>query len=342
MKKVSGKRVRKSLYSHQWVEDILYFEGPILSLLKASTTQDYFYYHVDQSDRAVRWLAISVSRREISQYMKGKKSLRWLVKRHEEVALVDLNAAGEVANALVCDLEKLPSEYLPPKQSLFDPDLSPVSDTELLPAPGSYTLDVDGQWFFEDLAKIPKYYIQMYSFFYSLVHLGRQSVRSNAHDIYRRFPWRGGFSSVNFYRQLQSVIPSLHEPEVTEMHYASPGKIQLELLSDVAERLRDSLATATDNASELETLRKEFGNVQRAERWADVDGTLTSIRISKELRPYLKNTLDRTCDLLGISEYADDIRTLAGNDLVAVKIVLSYSRRVTKLTGFTDRQLVRY
>lgn len=342
MKKLTGKKIRKSLYSHQWVEDILYFEGPLLSLLKASTSQDYFYYHVDQSSKLVRWLAISVSRRDIDLYITRKRSLRWLVKRHDDVAVVDMNADGEVVNVVVCDLDDLPSAYLPPRQSMFDPGLSQISDDELLPAPGSYTLKVDGQWFFEDLAKIPKYYIQLYSFFYSLVHLGRPSVRSNAYDIYRKFPWRGGFSSVNFYRQLQSVIPSLHEPEVSKMHYASPGEITLELLSDVAERLRDSLLSANENASELDDLRKEFGRVQRAERWAEVDGTLSSIRISKDLRQYLSNTLQEACRLLGIAEYSDDIRKLAGNELVAVKIILSYSRRILKLTGFTERQLVQY
>ncbi len=342
MKNVIGQRVRKSAFAHQWVEDLLYFEGPLLSLLKASTSQDYFYFHIDQDKANVRWLAFTVSRKDIRDYLSRKKTLLEMVYERESVELVDLDFNGEVVEAIRCQVSDMPPEYLPGEDSWFISELAPVSDKDLLPAPSNYSLKVGGDWFFEDFARLPVYYIQLYSFFYSLVNIDKPSVRSNAHEIYRRYPWRGGYSSVNFFRELKGVIPSLHEPEVVAINYASPGVIKLALLSDVAERLRDALIYAAKNEYELDHLSKDFRRVQRDQKWADVDGTIIKLRLSKDSRKFLRRTLTRACVLLGIPEYRDLILKMAGNDLRAVKIMLAYYRRTKKLSGFKDRQLVHF
>ncbi len=342
MKKVVGKKLKRSLFVHQWVEDLLYFEGPILSLLKASTSQDYFYYHVDQGPDSVRWLALAVSRDEISSYLEGEISLHELTSNRDKVVLVDLDSKGEVIRVQELDIGKLPNEYMPPQEAFFDPNLSPVPVDELLPAPGQYQLTVDGEWFFEDLARLPSYYIQVYSFLYSLVNFEKQSVRSNATAIYRRYPWRGGYSSVNFFRELNGIIPSLHEPEVVAMQYASPGSITLELMNDVAERVKTALTAAMGNSEKIEQIGKGFAQVQRREKWAEVNVTSGIPRLSKENKEYLTQTYSELCRLLAICEYAGEIRQMAGNDLSAVKILLAYYRRTRKLSAYRDRSLVSF
>ncbi|MEL6950145.1 MAG: hypothetical protein AAGM16_08520 [Pseudomonadota bacterium] len=122
---LKGKKLRKGELSHQWVEDLLYFDGPLLSLLKGSTSQDYFYYFVEQGPMANRWLAFAVSRSSIHDYLARHQTLRDLVEAQDSVYIVDVDDSGEVILAIESFTSDVPEKYFPPVDSLFDSELSP-------------------------------------------------------------------------------------------------------------------------------------------------------------------------------------------------------------------------
>jgi len=47
------------------------------------------------------------------------------------------------------------------------------------------------------------------------------------HGVYAKYPWRGGFSALNFYQSLYAKIPYEQRPQIEEIQYASPGHIKL-------------------------------------------------------------------------------------------------------------------
>ena len=85
-------------------------------------------------------------------------------------------------------------------------------------APGSRTLKVDGGWEFLELSNFGRQYVHIYS----LIHaLKAAAGTSGDHEkrlrwAFRAFPWRGGWSSVNFFQSLVDAVPNKHRPRIAK------------------------------------------------------------------------------------------------------------------------------
>src|SRR5688500_8691733 len=86
---------------------------------------------------------------------------------------------------------------------------------------------LNGRWNLEELSETTKGYTQLYGFAFSLLDDLPQDPRIQMDYLYARFPWRGGYSTVNFFNQLFHKIPPKLRPEVERIQYASPGFIEL-------------------------------------------------------------------------------------------------------------------
>lgn len=120
-----------------------------------------------------------------------------------------------------------------------------------------------------------KDYIQLYGFAYSLVPDLPNARREEIDYIYGKFPWRGGYSTVNFFNQLFHKIPPKLRPEVQRIQYASPGFIELTEL----------LAVAVTVAGIVTTVCKSLGTVHELNRSiqkASVDHELSKINLANE------------------------------------------------------------
>ncbi len=95
-------------------------------------------------------------------------------------------------------------------------------------------LYIDGRWQLTDLNVLTRVYIQLYGFFYSL-DVADDYLEEEIQYIYGEYPWRGGYSAVNFYQSLFSKMPRAYKPEIKSIQYASPGFIELSQLVEVAQ-----------------------------------------------------------------------------------------------------------
>lgn len=327
---------------HRWVEDILYFEGPLLSLLKASASQDFFYYWCGTFNKQNRWLALEVSRDQIEQYRNQDLSLLDILNSLGYGYVVFIDATQKIKSSWKYSVDDLPEVCVPPEESYFDPDLSEAGSESLLEKSGNYGLNVDGDWFLDDLVKIPRTFQQLYAFCYTLKNLQKQSVWANALHIFRKYPWRGGYSRVNFYQDLRRVIPSMHEAKIKKLQMASAGEFRFELLTSAAEDVRATVDAATNNALALDRLEKEAMTIFRAHKLSRIKSNHPELRLSKGVLALLRKKVGEIAEALGLGEYVEEIRTLAGNDLVAIKILLSFHRRVSRFTKFQDGNLIDF
>jgi len=96
---------------------------------------------------------------------------------------------------------------------------------------GNTYLKLDHEWEMQELADLAKLYTQCYSLVYSLsgarVDSEDERVIDWFHGVYAKYPWRGGFSALNFYQSLYAKIPYEQRPQIEEIQYASPGHIKL-------------------------------------------------------------------------------------------------------------------
>ena len=94
-------------------------------------------------------------------------------------------------------------------------------------------LYIDGRWELTELNVLTRVYIQLYGLIYSL-DVADDYLDNEIQYIFGKYPWRGGFSAVNFYQNLFAKMPREYKPTIKSIQYASPGFIELSQIVEVA------------------------------------------------------------------------------------------------------------
>jgi hypothetical protein len=198
---------------------------------------------------------------------------------------------------------------------------------------GLVKLELDGRWDFEEFYQTARDYIQLYGFSYSLL-AGLPTSRLEELDyIYGKFPWRGGYSAVNFFNQLFHRVPPSLRPEVKRLQYASPGFMELQELVLVAIQVATivgSLSLAIKPAYELyrKILRDRVDL-----HLTKLDAASKELELTKQQIEFCKTGASDLVKVLGLTEEQEALlehRSL-GNPLTKLKILLSVFRRAHPL-----------
>ena len=194
-------------------------------------------------------------------------------------------------------------------------------------------LELDGRWSLEELANATKDYIQLYGFAYSLIPDLPSARREEIDYIYGKFPWRGGYSTVNVFNQLFHKIPLKLRPEVQRIQYASPGFIQLAELLAVAGTVAAIIGTVCKS---INTVHELYRNIQKA----SIEHKLSKINLKKEnlnLKrqqiAFCEESAKKLAKAFGFTEAQEQLidQKVQGNPVMKLKILLSVFRRVEPL-----------
>lgn len=194
-------------------------------------------------------------------------------------------------------------------------------------------LKLDGRWGLEELSNTTKDYIQLYGFAYSLVPDLPLARREEVDYIYGKFPWRGGFSTVNFFSQLFHKIQPRLRPEVKKIQYASPGFIELTELLVVSAIVATIVGTVCKS---IKTVHDLYRDIQKA----SVDHELSKINLAKENLDLTKRQIEfctssskKLAVALGLTEEQELMieQKVQANPVMKLKILLSVYRRVEPL-----------
>ena len=194
-------------------------------------------------------------------------------------------------------------------------------------------LELDGRWNLEDLSEATREYVQLYGFAYSLMTDLPLARREEIEYIYGKFPWQGGYSTVNFFNQLFHKIPPRFRPQVRRIQYASPGFIELTLLLAAAATVARIVKSV---CSAINTAHDTYRNIQKG----SVEHELSKINVkSQELDlrkkqiEFCESSAKQLEKVLGLSEQEVallDQRTQS-HPVMKLKILLSVFRRVEPL-----------
>ena len=194
-------------------------------------------------------------------------------------------------------------------------------------------LELDGRWSLEELADTTKDYIQLYGFAYSLLPDLPSARRDEIDHIYGKFPWRGGFSTVNFFSQLFHKIPPPLRPEVQRIQYASPGFIELQELLLVAGTVA---AIVKAVCISVNTAHDTYRNIQKASsehKLTKIDLANKELELTQRHFEFCEKSSKRLTNIFGITDAQERLidQKVQGNPLMKMKILLSVYRRVEPL-----------
>ena len=125
MNTLNGCPLNKFPLNLQYVADLIYFDGPLVSLLENESGESYLYCWSDVNSVDNRWLVFRVTINSLQDYLLGKVSLRDLILNPVDDFhyAIDIDNDLEVKNTFWILPENLPDSYVPEEDSYHDPSL---------------------------------------------------------------------------------------------------------------------------------------------------------------------------------------------------------------------------
>jgi hypothetical protein len=208
---------------------------------------------------------------------------------------------------------------------------------------GNTYLKLDHEWEMQELADLAKLYTQCYSLVYSLsgarVDSEDERVIDWFHGVYAKYPWRGGFSALNFYQSLYAKIPYEQRPQIEEIQYASPGHIKLKEAALVATLLATIVTAVTTSFDQIHDSYNSIQKGMSERKLRKLEVELTELELDRERRKFIQESRLRLIDQMAIPEVMQQElhRRSEGNELMQLKILMSFYRRVQPLSDLELR-----
>ena len=122
MENIQGIKVAQFPLELNHVIDLIYFEGPLLSLFNNKSCDYYLYYWCDVDDIYNRWIIFRITQQNIKNYLLKKTTLFDLVVKPVDGFVYVINIDNELrfSNVKMIKPDKLPQSYIPKSDSFYD------------------------------------------------------------------------------------------------------------------------------------------------------------------------------------------------------------------------------
>lgn len=314
-------------------QTLIYVDGPQLVLGRDGRDMKYVGLAIPSEGYENKFLAVQVSDQLLEDYLAEHVDLRFVFKRPKRNKYYSfiLEEVRRGAHPLI-EIEAIEDDWLPDSGFFASNHTEPITHSSYGQSANTLDIKIDGRWDIQDLSQFPNKFADAYSFLYALDSEPNENNRFA--NIFDRYPWRGGFSAVGFYNDLYTKIPRAHRLAVKEINYASPGKIKLTAVPDIANEIQTIVENINSNWSEI---REQYLELQEGMSERKFLGrSHHEITLSDSDKAFLENAVGSLCRALQFS-YLERIFEMVGNDWLATsKIVASFYRRVSELAEFYD------
>lgn len=204
------------------------------------------------------------------------------------------------------------------------------------PTKGNYRIELDGRWSLQDFSRFGNEYLQAYAFFYAIeaksAAVVADELDSDGHVDYafRAFPWKGGWSTVDFYNILAHAVPEEHRPRIIAIQYASPGYLDLGLWILAARSLAKTVKIVAES---LDSLNSTYSNIRKGmseRKLAKIDVRRAELTLKREELAFAEDSARQLATGMGITSL-DQLQGLSPNWLGTLKILMSLFRRIKPL-----------
>lgn len=119
---LEGVVLKKLTFDLIKIDDLIFFEGPVLSYFKDKNNKDYFMRWIEMDDQCNRWMLFQVSKENILEHLNGHVTLLSLINQVASgiVYFIDIDSHIEFNQIKSVEVSKIPSSYLPGEQSYFE------------------------------------------------------------------------------------------------------------------------------------------------------------------------------------------------------------------------------
>jgi len=196
-----------------------------------------------------------------------------------------------------------------------------------------YKIPIDGRWSLEDLYRFPRNFEQVYFAFEAIAPAETEEAEERLSRTFAAFPWRGGYSAVDFYNQLKSATPPKRRPQISRINYASPGVIELFLNADLALQIG---TVVTSIAGSIGVCNKVYNSIHsdlQKRKLLRIEVERKQIQLSREELQLVEDASETMARIVGVGT-ATVLHERTRDSLKSLKILLSVYRRLRILAQF--------
>lgn len=102
-------------YKH--IEDLLYYDGPLLSLFEDDAQSKYLYLWIDCNDVFNRWCIIPIDEITYNMLRDQQMTLYNVIVNAKWLILFNVNHDGKATDGIKIDAVDMPEQYMPSKDS---------------------------------------------------------------------------------------------------------------------------------------------------------------------------------------------------------------------------------
>lgn len=310
-------------------EVVLNYGTPLVVIARSERSEAFvgINYNDPEDGTPCSFYFVRPRSRFLNQFLEQKIDLRYLVIHGSYSRRLHAVTWGDLGEEVVCTkfVGELVEDMLPAPR-LFNPN--PLPRSQLV---SRKKILIDGRWDVGDLSLFSDLIRDCYSFAHALIKGPTLSLRM----AFEHYPWRGGSSSLNFFREIGSAINSDERVKLTQMKYASPGFIEFSLREDVA----DLIKALVEDINLPESMAKSA--YIEARSYLRSKDLLT--RSEEDVRDFtevekaeLNGVMNELCEAFGLSSYRENIIGLSQQDVLAgIKILLAFYRRLSKFADYS-------
>ncbi|NOS70677.1 MAG: hypothetical protein HOP33_12195 [Verrucomicrobia bacterium] len=197
---------------------------------------------------------------------------------------------------------------------------------------GSHKIHIEGRWEIRDLYLFPHRYAEIYSFLYALSTAEKSEANLFA-QAFKRYPWQGGYSAVNFYDELYGAIPRQERPRIKRIEYASPGYIELGAVILLVTQIDKILTTAFKTWDKLDRIYDGIHKRYVRRRLAKINLRDRERKLSEDDLKFTVEACKELSEAIGLENPAA-LNKLTGDPLASLKILMAFYRRLRETVYF--------
>jgi hypothetical protein len=199
-----------------------------------------------------------------------------------------------------------------------------------------YRISIDGNWDLRDLYQFPHTYTQVYAVLYVFEEDLTTAQEMRRNHVFSRYPWRGGYSAVNFYNGLYYTMPLQDRPQIVSMQYASPGWIDIGAYVTIAMGIQQMLIAFSKAGRHLNDTYNKIQDGVRKRKLNDIKLRKKEFELEGERLKFIKTSAEEMAKLLGFKKL-EEMHKITGNPLITLKMMLSLYRRLRILDEFEEK-----
>lgn len=205
----------------------------------------------------------------------------------------------------------------------------------------TYTIQMGGKWTLEDISEVAHVYSQAYAFLYVLNTPLTDDRKERLHITFTAFPWRGGYSAVNFYLYLKALVLPSERPQIVSLRYGSEGLLELALLASIAVQIGILIKTLCLAAKDLNELYSSIYRGLQDRKLMRTEVKRKDIALETEQLDFIIDSSDKLSKMMGFQN-VEEINKLTGSPLATLKILLSFYRRIRVLAGYEKKGKAKF